>query len=134
MRTATIIDDGLSLPMGTTGILFGIHETVRIDYQIDALDDTRRDAYINTINQDIERLEKFSKEFKNETFSNWVKRHINFLRADIKRQLYYEDLSDRLRDKLFEEVKEQKEKIRNENLRFESLFFEKSFKSLSDSK
>lgn len=59
------------------------YETVQIDYQIDSLDDARRDIYIETTKQAIERLEKFADEFENTTFKNWVKRYINFLKTDL---------------------------------------------------
>lgn len=109
MRTTTIIDDALSLTMGTTGILFELHETVQIDYQIDSLDDARRATYIETTKQAIERLEKFADEFKDTTFSNWVKRYTNFLKSDLDKQLYFEKLSDDLRDKLFNKISHRKE-------------------------
>lgn len=128
MRTTTIIDDALSLTMGTTGVLFELHETVQIDYQIDSLDDARRATYIETTKQAIERLEKFADEFKDTTFSNWVKRYTNFLKSDLDKQLYFEKLSDDLRDKLFNKISHRKEQIRNENRDFEKLLFDKSYK------
>lgn len=128
MRTTTIIDDALSLTMGTTGVLFELHETVQIDYQIDSLDDARRDIYIETTKQAIERLEKFADEFENTTFKNWVKRYTNFLKSDLDKQLYFEKLSDDLRDKLFKNISHRKEQIRNENRNFEKLLFDKSYK------
>lgn len=131
MRTTTIIDDALSLTMGTTGILFELHETVQIDYQIDSLDDARRDIYIETTKEAIERLEKFADEFKHTTFSNWVKRYTNFLKSDLDKQLYLEQLSDDLRDKLFKNISHRKEQIRNENRSFEKLLFDKSYKRSS---
>lgn len=128
MRTTTIIDDALSLTMGTTGILLGLTETVNIDYQIDYLDDARREEYISKINEVISRLEKFAIEFNNQTFSNFVKRTINFLKADLEKQLYFEELSDDLRNKLSSELSFRTEKLREENKNFELLFFQKSYK------
>lgn len=133
MKPTTIIDDALSLTMGTTGVLFEISETVRIDYTIDSLDDARREIYIKTIEEAIERLEKFSKQFNDQVFTNWVKRHINFLKSDLEKQLYYEELSDELRDKLFKNISYRKEQLRDENKHFETLFFEKSYKTLKKS-
>lgn len=128
MRTTTIIDDALSLTMGTTGILLGLTETVNIDYQIDYLDDARREEYISKINEVISRLEKFATEFNNQTFSNFVKRTINFLKADLEKQLYFEKLSDDLRNKLSSELSFRTEQLRDENKNFELLFFQKSYK------
>lgn len=128
MRTTTIIDDTLSLTMGTTGILSELHETVQIDYQIDSLDDAKREIYIETTKQAIERLEKFANEFENKTFSNWVKRYTNFLKSDLDKQLYLEQLSDDLRDKLSNNISHRKEQLRNENRSFEKFLFDKSYK------
>ncbi|MBC2855322.1 hypothetical protein H3N56_10350 [Cetobacterium sp. 2A] len=130
MRPSSIVDDALGLTMGTTGVLFEIHETVGIDYEIDALDDKRREIYITNMKESIERLEKFAIQFKDKTFTNWVKRYISFLKIDLEKQLYYEELSDKLRDKLFKNVKERKEQLQNENRRFENLLFEKNYNKL----
>lgn len=126
MRTTTLIDDALSLTMGTTGIMFELHSTVEIDYQIDALDDARREEYIKTSKEAIERLEKFADQFQDKTFSNWVKRYTKFLKIDLEKQLYYEDLSDQLRDKLYNNISVRKEQLRNENHSFEQKLFTKN--------
>lgn len=126
MRTTTLIDDALSLTMGTTGIMFELHSTVEIDYQIDALDDARREEYIKTSKEAIERLEKFADQFQDKTFSNWVKRYTKFLKIDLEKQLYYEDLSDQLRDKLYNNISVRKEQLRNENHSFEQKLFAKN--------
>lgn len=126
MRKTTIIDDALSLTMGTTGILFELHSTVEIDYNIDALDDARREVYIKTSEEAIERLRKFAEQFQDNTFSNWVNRYVKFLKADLEKQLYYESLSDKLRDKLYNNITERKEQLRNENHNFELKLFEKN--------
>ena len=126
MRKTTIIDDALSLTMGTTGILFELHSTVEIDYNIDALDDARREVYIKTSEEAIERLRKFAEQFQDNTFSNWVNRYVKFLKADLEKQLYYEALSDKLRDKLYNNITERKEQLRNENHNFELKLFEKN--------
>lgn len=128
MRTSTILDDALALTMGTTGLMFQLHETVSIDYKIDELDDARRELYIKTCKEAIERLKKFAEEFEDKTFSNWVKRFGSFLEKDLEQQLYYEELSDQLRDKLFQNILNNKERLRNENRGFEIKLFEKSFK------
>ncbi|MGL5058155.1 MAG: hypothetical protein ACRC6A_12420, partial [Fusobacteriaceae bacterium] len=128
MRTTTLIDDALSLTMGTTGILFELSSTVEIDFQIDRLDDVRRDKYIDTSLSAIERLKKFADQFGDKTFSNWVNRYSDFLKADLEKQLYYEKLSDELRDKLYNNILEKKEKLRTENQNFEKMLFEKSYK------
>ncbi len=128
MRVTTLIDDALSLTMGTTGIMFELHETISIDYKIDELDDARREVYIKTCKEAIERLKKFAEQFQDKTFSNWVNRYSAFLENDLKKQLYYEDLSDQLRDKLFHNVSTNKERLRDENRGFEIKLFEKSFK------
>ncbi|MGL6065919.1 MAG: hypothetical protein ACRC0R_02495 [Cetobacterium sp.] len=128
MRTTTLIDDALSLTMGTTGILFELSSTVEIDFQIDRLDDIRRDKYIATSLSAIERLKKFADQFEDKTFSNWVNRYSDFLKADLEKQLYYEKLSDELRDKLYNNILEKKEKLRTENQNFEKMLFEKSYK------
>lgn len=128
MRVTTLIDDALSLTMGTTGIMFELHETISIDYKIDELDDARREVYIKTCKEAIERLKKFADQFQDKTFSNWVNRYSAFLENDLKKQLYYEDLSDQLRDKLFHNVSTNKERLRDENRGFEIKLFEKSFK------
>lgn len=126
MRTTTLIDDALSLTMGTTGIMFELHSTVEIDYQIDALDDARREEYIKASKEAIERLEKFADQFQDKTFSNWVKRYTKFLKIDLEKQLYYEDLSDQLRDKLYNNISVRKEQLRNENHSFEQKLFAKN--------
>ena len=126
MRKTTIIDDALSLTMGTTGILFELHSTVEIDYNIDALDDARREVYIKTSEEAIERLRKFAEQFQDNTFSNWVNRYVKFLKSDLEKQLYYEELSDKLRDKLYNNITERKEQLRNENHNFELKLFEKN--------
>ena len=126
MRKTTIIDDALSLTMGTTGILFELHSTVEIDYNIDALDDARREVYIKTSQEAIERWRKFAEQFQDNTFSNWVNRYVKFLKADLEKQLYYESLSDKLRDKLYNNITERKEQLRNENHNFELKLFEKN--------
>lgn len=128
MRVTTLIDDALSLTMGTTGIMFELHETISIDYKIDELDDARREVYIKTCKEAIERLKKFAEQFQDKTFSNWVNRYSAFLENDLKKQLYYEELSDQLRDKLFHNVSTNKERLRDENRGFEIKLFEKSFK------
>lgn len=128
MRVTTLIDDALSLTMGTTGIMFELHETISIDYKIDELDDARREVYIKTCKEAIERLKKFADQFQDKTFSNWVNRYSTFLENDLKKQLYYEELSDQLRDKLFHNVSTNKERLRDENRGFEIKLFEKSFK------
>lgn len=128
MRVTTLIDDALSLTMGTTGIMFELHETISIDYKIDELDDARREVYIKTCKEAIERLKKFADQFQDKTFSNWVNRYSAFLENDLKKQLYYEELSDQLRDKLFHNVSINKERLRDENRGFEIKLFEKSFK------
>lgn len=128
MRVTTLIDDALSLTMGTTGIMFELHETISIDYKIDELDDARREVYIKTCKEAIERLKKFAEQFQDKTFSNWVSRYSTFLENDLKKQLYYEELSDQLRDKLFHNVSTNKERLRDENRGFEIKLFEKSFK------
>lgn len=128
MRVTTLIDDALSLTMGTTGIMFELHETISIDYKIDELDDARRELYIKTCKEAIERLKKFADQFQDKTFSNWVNRYSAFLENDLKKQLYYEELSDQLRDKLFHNVSTNKERLRDENRGFEIKLFEKSFK------
>ena len=127
MRTTTLIDDALSLTMGTTGVLFELGCTIEIDYQIDALDDARRDEYIKTTKEAIERLEKFAEQFQDKTFFNWVKRYNKFLKADLEKQLYYEDLSDKLRDKLSYNISNRKEQLRNENHNYEQQLFQKSY-------
>ncbi|MGL5936854.1 MAG: hypothetical protein ACRCZI_14665 [Cetobacterium sp.] len=127
-----MIDDALSLTMGTTGVLFELGSTVEIDYEIDALDDARRDEYIKTSKEAIERLQKFAEQFNDKTFYNWVKRYTNFLKADLEKQLYYEDLSDQLRDKLYKNITNKKEQLRNENHSFEQKLFQKSFKESRD--
>lgn len=128
MRVTTLIDDALSLTMGTTGIMFELHETISIDYKIDELDDARREVYIETCKEAIERLKKFAEQFQDKTFFNWVNRYSAFLENDLKKQLYYEELSDQLRDKLFHNVSTNKERLRDENRGFEIKLFEKSFK------
>lgn len=128
MRVTTLIDDALSLTMGTTGMMFELHETVSIDYKIDELDDARREIYIKTCKEAIERLKKFADQFQDKTFSNWVNRYGAFLENDLKKQLYYEELSDQLRDKLFHNVSTNKDRLRDENRGFEIKLFEKSFK------
>lgn len=128
MRVTTLIDDALSLTMGTTGMMFELHETISIDYKIDELDDARREVYIKTCKEAIERLKKFAEQFQDKTFSNWVNRYSAFLENDLKKQLYYEELSDQLRDKLFHNVSTNKERLRDENRGFEIKLFEKSFK------
>lgn len=128
MRVTTLIDDALSLTMGTTGMMFELHETISIDYKIDELDDARREVYIKTCKEAIERLKKFAEQFQDKTFSNWVNRYSTFLENDLKKQLYYEELSDQLRDKLFHNVSTNKERLRDENRGFEIKLFEKSFK------
>lgn len=128
MRVTTLIDDALSLTMGTTGIMFELHETISIDYKIDELDDARREVYIKTCKEAIERLKKFAEQFQDKTFSNWVNRYSAFLENDLKKQLYYEELSDQLRDKLFRNVSTNKERLKDENRGFEIKLFEKSFK------
>ena len=128
MRVTTLIDDALSLTMGTTGIMFELHETISIDYKIDELDDARREVYIKTCKEAIERLKRFADQFQDKTFSNWVNRYSAFLENDLKKQLYYEELSDQLRDKLFHNVSINKERLRDENRGFEIKLFEKSFK------
>ncbi|MHA5067866.1 hypothetical protein [Cetobacterium somerae] len=128
MRVTTLIDDALSLTMGTTGMMFELHETISIDYKIDELDDARREVYVKTCKEAIERLKKFAEQFQDKTFSNWVNRYSAFLENDLKKQLYYEELSDQLRDKLFHNVSTNKERLRDENRGFEIKLFEKSFK------
>lgn len=128
MRVTTLIDDALSLTMGTTGMMFELHETVSIDYKIDELDDARREIYIKTCKEAIERLKKFADQFQDKTFSNWVNRYSAFLENDLKKQLYYEELSDQLRDKLFHNISTNKDRLRDENRGFEIKLFEKSFK------
>lgn len=127
MKPTTLIDDAMSLTMGTTGVLFELGCHVEIDYQIDALDDARREEYIRTTKDAIERLEKFAEQFQDKTFYNWVKRYTKFLKADLEKQLYYEELSDKLRDKLSGSISNSKEKLRNENYNYEQQLFQKSF-------
>ncbi len=127
MKPTTLIDDAMSLTMGTTGVLFELGCHVEIDYQIDTLDDVRREEYIRTTKDAIERLEKFAEQFQDKTFYNWVKRYTKFLKADLEKQLYYEELSDKLRDKLSGSISNSKEKLRNENYNYEQLLFQKSF-------
>lgn len=127
MRTTTLIDDALSLSMGTTGVLFELGCTIEIDYQIDALDDARREEYMRITKDAIERLEKFAEQFQDKTFHNWVNRYNKFLKADLEKQLYYEKLSDQLRDKLSGSISTNKEKLRNENYNYEQQLFQKSF-------
>lgn len=124
MRKTTLIDDALSLTMGTTGVLFETKSTVEIDYQIDALDDARRDEYIRVSKEALERLKKFAEQFQDKTFSNWVNRYSNFIKADLEKQLHYEKLSDDLRDKLYSNLSYRSEQLKNENQKFELKFFE----------
>ena len=129
MKIPSIIDDALSLTMGTTGTLIELHSVIEKDYLIDSLDDTRRDEYIKITKEAIERLEKFAEQFQDKTFCNWVKRYNNFLKVDLKKQLYYEELSDNLRDTLYTNINNRKEQLRNENQKYDLKFFEKSFSS-----
>ncbi|MGL5377688.1 MAG: hypothetical protein ACRDAT_05315, partial [Cetobacterium sp.] len=76
----------------------------------------------------LERLKKFAEQFGDKTFSNWVNRYSNFIRADLEKQLYYENLSDQLRDKLYENITNRKEQLRDENHSFEQKLFQKSYK------
>lgn len=134
MRKTTLIDDALSLTMGTTGVLFELESTVEIDYEIDTLDDVRRDEYIKTSKEALERLKKFAEQFGDKTFSNWVNRYSDFIRADLEKQLYYENLSDQLRDKLYKNITNRKEQLRDENHSFEQKLFQKSFKDRKEAK
>lgn len=127
MRPTSIIDEALGLTMGTTGILIELHSTVEKDYLIDSLDDARREEYIKITKEAIERLEKFAEQFQDKTFYNWVKRYSNFLKRDLKKQLHYEALSDKLRDTLYNNINNRKEQLRNENQKYDLKFFEKSF-------
>lgn len=124
MRKPTLIDDALSLTMGTTGVLLEIGTTVEKDYRIDALDDTRRAIYIERTQDAIKRLKKFAEQFKDQTFSNWVNRYSNFLEVDLEKQLHYEQLSDDLRDILYNNISYRTEQLKNENQKFEMKFFE----------
>ncbi|MGL4864524.1 MAG: hypothetical protein ACRC4T_15630 [Cetobacterium sp.] len=127
MRPTSIIDEALGLTMGTTGILIELHSTVEKDYLIDSLDDARREEYIKITKEAIERLGKFAEQFQDKTFYNWVKRYSNFLKHDLKKQLHYEALSDKLRDRLYTNINNRKEQLRNENQKYDLKFFEKSF-------
>lgn len=124
MRKPTLIDDALSLTMGTTGVLLEIGTTVEKDYRIDALDDARRAIYIERTQDAIKRLKKFAEQFKDQTFSNWVNRYSNFLEVDLEKQLHYEQLSDDLRDILYNNISYRTEQLKNENQKFEMKFFE----------
>lgn len=124
MRKPTLIDDALSLTMGTTGVLLEIETTVEKDYRIDALDDARRAIYIEKTQDAIKRLKKFAEQFKDQTFSNWVNRYSNFLEVDLEKQLHYEQLSDDLRDILYNNISYRTEQLKNENQKFEMKFFE----------
>lgn len=124
MRKPTLIDDALSLTMGTTGVLLEIGTTVEKDYRIDALDDARRAIYIEKTQDAIKRLKKFAEQFKDQTFSNWVNRYSNFLEVDLEKQLHYEQLSDDLRDILYNNISYRTEQLKNENQKFEMKFFE----------
>ena len=124
MRKPTLIDDALSLTMGTTGVLLEIGTTVEKDYRIDALDDARRTIYIEKTQDAIKRLKKFAEQFKDQTFSNWVNRYSNFLEVDLEKQLHYEQLSDDLRDILYSNISYRTEQLKNENQKFEMKFFE----------
>lgn len=124
MRKPTLIDDALSLTMGTTGVLLEIGTTVEKDYRIDALDDARRTIYIEKTQDAIKRLKKFAEQFKDQTFSNWVNRYSNFLEVDLEKQLHYEQLSDDLRDILYNNISYRTEQLKNENQKFEMKFFE----------
>ena len=124
MRKPTLIDDALSLTMGTTGVLLEIGTTVEKDYRIDALDDARRAIYIERTQDAIKRLKKFAEQFKDQTFSNWVNRYSNFLEVDLEKQLHYEQLSDDLRDLLYNNISYRTEQLKNENQKFEMKFFE----------
>ena len=128
MNTPTIIDDILSLKMGTTGILFKLEETVSLDFTIDNLDDKRRETYIKKMERGIHTLEKFVKEFNNQDFTNFVVRFTDFLKDDLKQQLYYEDLSDNLREILFNNIKSNTERLRNENHELDKSFITKIYK------
>lgn len=124
MKPTTLIDDALSLTMGTTGVLLEIGTTVEKDYRIDALDDARRAIYIERTQDAIRRLKKFAEQFKDQTFSNWVNRYSNFLEVDLEKQLHYEQLSDDLRDILYNNISYRTEQLKNENQKFEMKFFE----------
>ncbi|MGL5657890.1 MAG: hypothetical protein ACRDDK_02265 [Cetobacterium sp.] len=124
MRKPTLIDDALSLTMGTTGVLLEIGTTVEKDYRIDALDDARRAIYIEKTQDAIKRLKKFAEQFKDQTFFNWVNRYSNFLEVDLEKQLHYEQLSDDLRDILYNNISYRTEQLKNENQKFEMKFFE----------
>lgn len=127
MNKPTLVDDILSITMGTTGILISLEEKINLDYIVDNLDDSRREIYIQKIEKNILKLEKFSSEFNNDKFSKWVKNFINFLREDLEKQLYYENLSDDLRDKLFLEISSNKKRLRNENNELDKKFFLKKY-------
>ncbi|MGL5856326.1 MAG: hypothetical protein ACRCYA_13935 [Cetobacterium sp.] len=128
MRSTTTIDDMLSVTMGTTVGLIEIREVIEKDYTIDEFDDKRREHYIITIRDSIERLKKFAEDFQNTTFTNWVKRHINFLEEDLKQQLFYEELSDNLRDYLLQTVDYRTNKIKNENHKLDKQLIMKNCK------
>lgn len=128
MRPTTTIDDMLSVTMGTTVGLLEIREVIEKDYTIDAFDDKRREQYISTIKEAIKQLEKFAEDFKNSAFAKWVKQHIKFLEEDLKQQLYYEDLSDRLRDHLLQTVDYRTNKIKNENHQLDKQLLTKNYK------
>ncbi|MGL4865580.1 MAG: hypothetical protein ACRC4T_20990 [Cetobacterium sp.] len=128
MRPTTTIDDMLSVTMGTTVGLLEIREVIEKDYTIDAFDDKRREQYISTIKEAIKQLEKFAEDFKNSAFAKWVKQHIKFLEEDLKQQLYYEELSDRLRDHLLQTVDYRTNKIKNENHQLDKQLLTKNYK------
>lgn len=128
MRTTGIFDDALSLSMGTSGVLYKLKKIVEIDYIADAQDDLRREEYIQQMEKSIIRLKEFSKQFNDQTFTNWVDRHINFVKEDLKRQIHYENISDEAREKLHSEIETGHKRITNENFEFEKMLMTKSYK------
>lgn len=118
-RDASAMGEALGVTMESTSIIMNFRERMGMAEVIDGLDDQRQDEFVKRVLKHFSKLEKFAKMFKDDEFSEFVKKEKAYFKKNIEEQAYYEALDDELRDGTIKYSVEALEKQRMQNSRYD---------------
>jgi len=118
-RDTSVLGEALGVTMESTSIIMNFRERMGMAEVIDGLDDQRQDEFVKRILKHFSKLEKFAKIFKDEEFSEFVRKEKAYFRKNIDEQAYYETLDDELRDGTIKYSVVALEKQRTQNSRYD---------------
>lgn len=129
-RTSSLTDELLKVRMGGTGALYMTEQMLEHDYSIDSADDKRRENYIELIEKSIKELKNFMKKFNDKDFANFVIKLERALEKDLEEQLFYENLSDNIRERMLEHIILSRKRLAQESNEVDGGVLDKVFRGL----